>query len=489
MKLKVKRFEVLTGRPIVFLNEGDAEKMDMTIDDRIEVSFSNKKIIARIDLVEDFLKSGEVALSEDIEEYLKVKAGNIVDISFVSKPESLVSIKKKMSGKELSASEIKKIIQDVIDNSLKEVEIAEFVIAVYKNGMSKRETVDLTRAMFSTGKVLKWHSKVVADKHCIGGIAGNRTTPIVVSICAAAGIVMPKTSSRAITSAAGTADTVETLAKVDFPASELTRIVMKTGACLAWGGSLGMSPADDKLIQIERVLRLDPDAQLLASILSKKIAAGSTHVLIDIPYGDGAKVSRSRAEFLKRNFIFLGKQFGLKVEVILTDGNQPIGNGVGPVLEMVDVVKVLRRDFPPKDLEEKSIFLAGKIFELTGKTKRGSGEKLAKEMLDSGKAYKKFEEILKAQGLKKEPLKPAKIVREIVSNKSGRIIHIDNVKINTLATLLGCPFEKNTGIYLFKHVGDRVVKGDKLMAFYSNSHDKMKEAFESDKINPSVIIR
>src|SRR3989344_4496891 len=177
--------------------------------------------------------------------------------------------------------------------------------------------------MCESGKVISWGNREVADKHSIGGIPNNRTTPIVVSICASHGILMPKTSSRAITSAAGTADVVEVLANVELSDKELKKVVLKTNACLVWGGSLGLAPADDKLIKIERALNLDPESQLLASILSKKLAAGSKFVLIDIPYGHGAKVSREEAAKLGRRFISLARKFRIKIKVVLTDGSHP----------------------------------------------------------------------------------------------------------------------------------------------------------------------
>jgi putative thymidine phosphorylase len=287
--------------------------------------------------------------------------------------------------------------------------VAYFVSGVYQNGMSLQETIFLTDAVYSNGKSISWGSKLIVDKHSIGGIAGNRTTPIVVSICSAAGLTMPKTSSRAITSASGTADVMEILTNVSFPSSELKRIVSKTGACLAWGGSLGLAPADDKLIRVERLLNLDPEPQLIASILAKKLSVGSKLVLIDIPYGVGAKVTKKEALSLKSKFEKVGKAFKLKVFCVLTNGEQPIGNGIGPVMEMIDVLRVLNQDNPPKDLEEKSLFLAGTILEISGKVKKGMGEKLASEILHSGKALKKFNEIIDAQGRKKIDLSTSKI--------------------------------------------------------------------------------
>ena len=385
---------------------------------------------------------------------------------------ALEAIAEKMSGKHLSESEINDFVYAVANNLIGKTEIANFLVAVQKRGMSFQEIYWLTRAMVSTGDTLHWNSKIVADKHCIGGVAGNRTTPIVVSICAAAGILIPKTSSRSITSAAGTADTMETLARVKLSASEVKRVVNKAGACIVWGGAFSLAPLDDMMIRIERALDINPVPQLLASIFSKKIAAGSTHILIDIPYGLGAKVTHSQALKLKKDFILAGKKFGKKMRVVLTDGSQPIGRGIGPVLEMYDVLSVLDRKDYPEDLEKKSVFLAAELLELTGKAKPGQGKKLAMEILESGKAMKAFTKIVEAQG-KTNLLIKAPHTLDIISKKSGRVRKIGNREINSLAKTLGCPYEKGSGIYIHKHVGEKVLKGEKIMTLYAESKQKL----------------
>jgi thymidine phosphorylase len=326
---------------------------------------------------------------------------------------------------------------------------------------------------------LSLRNKFIVDKHCIGGIPGNRTTPLIVAICAAAGLTFPKSSSRAITSAAGTSDTIETLAPVDFKIEDMEKIVRKTGACLVWGGDLGIVPADSKILKIEKLIMIDPEAQLLASIMSKKLAAGSNYILIDIPYGDSAKVSRKNGWKLKKKFEYLGKAFDRKVRVVLTKGDEPIGNGIGPALEIIDVIKVLKQvEDRPKDLEEKSVYLSGQIFEMTGKAKKGKGEELAIEMLQSGKAFKRFEEIIVAQGGKVKELKMPENKKEIVAKEDCKIRSIDNKKINTLCRVAGCPVDKFSGVYLHKHVGDEIKKGENILTIYSENPSKLDGAYK-----------
>jgi AMP phosphorylase len=492
MQLRVKVFEFSAGRPIAILNSNTAAKISVHVNERIIVSKFADKIIAMADVSKDFLKENEIALSREVLESINVKEGDLVEVSLVEKPQSTFYIKKKIDNKSLSKEELASIIEDIVNNALTEAEIAYFVSAVYKCGMSNREIEDLIWAMVSTGKRLNFEGQVL-DKHSIGGIAANRTTPIIVSICASLGLKMPKTSSRAITSAAGTADTLESITKVEFSTEEIKKIVEKTNACMVWGGSLGLSPADDKLIQVEKILSIDPEPQLLASVLSKKISVGSKQVLIDIPYGKGAKVSKDQAIKLKKRFEFFGKKFNLNVKCLLTRGDEPIGNGVGPLLEIRDVIKVLKREKDsPKDLENKTLMMAGELIELAKKAENGKGIVLAKEELNSGRAFKKFKEIIEAQGGKVPTIeeinsKLGKFKKDILAEKQGTIKEIDNKKINLLGRIAGSPMDKGSGLYLHNHIKTKIKKGDKLLTIYADSKTRLNNALELyDKLNPIV---
>lgn len=476
MKLKLKKLRLGAGRPVAFINEEFAKILNVHIGDRVEISSGKGKIIAIVDIVKSLLGKSQIGLSDEVTNYLRLKSGELVDVRLALETKSTRFIAKKLNGAELTREEIFAIINDIVNNSLTEAEVAYFVSGVYENGMSLKETIHLTEAMYKTGKVLSWHSKEIVDKHSIGGIAGNRTTPIIVPICASAGIIMPKTSSRAITSASGTADVIETIANVDLQSSKLKEVVRKTGACLAWGGSLGLAPSDDKLIRVERLLNIDPESQLIASIMAKKLAVGSKDILIDIPFGRNAKVSREKALKLKKMFLEVAKHFKLKMKVVLTDGSQPIGNGVGPVLEMIDVIKVLKREKGyPKDLEEKSLFLAGEIFEMVGKVDKGMGFKLAEEILNSGMAFKKFQEIISAQGRVNGHLKLAKFRYTVKSSGKGKIKEINNKHINYLCRILGCPTDRASGVYIYKHIGSSVDKSEPLITLYAESRRKLNE--------------
>ena len=493
MKLKIKFLEWSTGMLGAMLNKKIADKLGVQSRDRISIktlSKNQREFFTFVNTIDGLVKEDQIAVSSETKERIGLKNNQQVEVSLAQTPKSLKYIKKKLDGEKLSQEEIIEILKDIVNNSLEESEVSLFVSAMYERGMNLPETINLTNAILETGVKIHFPYKIIADKHCVGGIPGNRTTPIIVSICAAVGLIMPKNSSRAITSAAGTADVIETIARVDFFPDELKRIVKKTNACMVHGGGLGMVPADSKIIQVEKMLKIDSESQLLASIMSKKLAVGSTHVIIDIPYGDGSKFKKERALKLKNKFEKLAKHFKIKIECILTDGTQPIGNGVGPVLEIIDVIKILDPSKEgPKDLEKKSLMISGKLLELTGKAKKEKGVYMAKEILESGKAFNKFKEIIKAQGGSLKRIKLAKYKKEIFADKSGKIIKIINKDINSLARIAGSPEDKAAGLYIYHHVGVNLKKGQKFLEIYAESKPRLKQALDFYRKTKPIKIR
>tara|TARA_Y100000310_G_scaffold48516_1_gene44965 strand:- start:1953 stop:3431 length:1479 start_codon:yes stop_codon:yes gene_type:complete len=491
VKLKVKNFNWLAGRPVVILNDETAKILNVYVDDRIALT-NSKKVYAVVDIFPKLVRKNEIGLSNEVSEILKVKNKSFVEVSAAELSGATYLIRKKLSGERLSKKEIEFLVSEISHNNLTEAEIAYFAAAEKLQGMSMTETVNLIKSMVKTGATLKFKNKIVADKHSIGGIAGNRTTPIVVAICAAAGLTLPKTSSRAITSAAGTADVIETITKIEFDDKELKKIVNKVGACLVWGGSLRLAPSDDKIIQVEKLINLDVEPQLLASILSKKISAGSKYILIDIPYGKSAKVkSLALAKKLGAKFQRLAKYFKLKLKVVYTNGIQPIGNGVGPTLEMLDILDILQnKPNHSKDLKEKSLFLSIELMKLC---KIKNAKQKAIEILESGKAYEKFKEIINAQNNDKDfdehikKLKVAQFSKKIKATKSGKIIDIDNKKINSLCRVLGTPENKAAGLYLHKHLG-KIKKSETIMTIYTESKSRLRDALKFIKeVKPIVV--
>ncbi|MFH1365306.1 MAG: thymidine phosphorylase [archaeon] len=497
MKLKLRLLKWSTGLPVAMLHEKTAEKIGVNSKERVLIKTLSKKsikisaILDTIkDMAKDIVKENEIGVSLELGAKLNIHNGKKVSVTISSPSESLEFIKKKLNKKRLSQKEIEEIIEDIVDNSLSEIEVALFISAMYQRGMTEKETIFLIKSILKTGSKLSLGTKEIVDKHCIGGIPGNRTTPIIVPICASKGLIFPKTSSRAITSAAGTADTIETIAKVDFSLKEIEKIIKETNACMVWGGSLGLVPADDKIIAIEKVIKIDPEAQLLASIMAKKLSVGSKYILIDIPCGKNAKVDKRKALNIKEKFEELGRHFKKEIKVVLTNGDQPIGNGIGPSLEMRDVIDILDpKKQGPKDLEEKSLFLAGEIFELSGKTKRGKGYELAKQILDSGEAFAKFKQIIYAQHGNINRIRPAKFKKDIFVKRYAKVHRINNKLINDLARAAGCPADKFSGVYLYAHVGEKISKGNKLITIYSDSKERLMEAIKFYNKNHPIILR
>ena len=494
MELKARVLKWSAGIPVAMINFKTAELMGIHKNDRVSIARFSKgdgQFSTIVDIVEKLVKENEIGISSEILEIFNLKDKQKVDVNLAESPKSLSYIRKKLDKKRLSKAEIKEIIRDIVDNSLSDPEIALFVSGMYENKMDFQETINLVEAFVESGEKISFGGKYIVDKHCIGGIPGNRTTPIVVAICAAAGLTVPKTSSKAITSGAGTADVIGAIAKIEFSVPELKRIIKKTGAFMVWGGSLELVPADSKIIRIEKMLKIDPKAQLLASIMSKKLAVGSKYILIDIPYGKNAKVNKKEGLNLKKDFEKLGKYFKLDLRGILTKGDEPIGNGIGPFLELVDIIKVLNpSEEGPKDLEKKSLFLAGQILEMTTKAKKGKGIEMAKAILDSGKAFEKFIQIIKAQKGNINHIEFGKFRKNILSKSNGKITEINNIKINLLARISGCPVDNSSGLYLYHHVGDKIKKGEKLLTIYAESKPRLVEAVRYyNKEKPIKIVK
>ncbi len=495
-KLKIKDMDISTGGILIaILNETDASKFDLHPLDRIKLKKGHKEETVILDIAESSkaVKPGTIGLFEEVLDSLNAKDNDVITIMPAGKPKSLEFIKRKLDGLKLTKKEIEQIVWDIVHNKLQDSELTYFVAACYFNKLDIEETVWLTKSIVEGGDILKINKYPIMDKHCVGGVAGNRTTMLIVPIVAAAGLAIPKTSSRSITSPAGTADTAEVLTNVCVGLKKMKKIVEKTNGCLVWGGSLNLAPADDKIICVERPLSIDARSQLLASVMSKKASVSATHLLIDIPVGEGSKIThKERALSLKKDFESISAKLGIKTKVIITDGQQPIGNGIGPVLEARDVLRVLRRENErPLDLEKKSLMMAGILLEMGGKAKKGQGLKKAKEILESGKAYEKLIEIIKAQGgqdISSVSLNPGICKFDLIAHKNGKIHNIDNMAISKIARVAGAPNDKGAGIYLYKHIGDSVKKGEKIFTIYT--HNKIKLGFAKktlEKLNGAVI--
>ncbi|WP_347233346.1 thymidine phosphorylase family protein [Tabrizicola fusiformis] len=457
---------------------------------RVEIASAGRRVTARLLQVEaGLLNPHEIGLSEDAWARLGATEGAEATVRPAPVADSMSLVRRKLYGGRLDQPDFAAILDDVQAGLLSDVELAAFLSAGAALPLDDDEATALTRAMVAVGDRLSWGAPRVMDKHCVGGLPGNRTTPIVVAIVAACGLVIPKTSSRAITSPAGTADTMETLAPVDLDLPAIRRVVEAEGGCVVWGGAVRLSPADDAFVRIERELDIDAEGQLIASVLSKKVAAGSTHVVIDIPVGPTAKVrTPEAARSLAARLSLVGGRLGLNVACLLTDGSQPVGRGIGPAPEARDVLAVLQGGpNAPQDLALRAIALAAVLLETGGAAKPGSGAVLARAVLADGRAWAKFAAICEAQGGLREPPEAAQTI-EVTAYAAGTVAAIDNRRLARLAKLAGAPANPAAGLTLAVSVGDAVTAGQPLFRLHAASAGEIAYAIDYWTGAPAITV-
>jgi len=489
MELIVEVLNITTGGSrVAILSEQSASLLGVHSSDRIKIYYGGQEMIAIANIAANFPKK-RIGLYEETALALGVKEDESVNVQLAPLPESLFNVRAKLHGERLREQDIVTIVKDVVERHLSTVEIAAFLTALSIHGLSTSENEALSKAMVATGKTIDFGEGPILDKHSVGGIPGDKTSMLVVPIVAAAGFTIPKTSSRAITSPAGTADRVETLCPVNLAISEIKDVVAKTNGCLVWGGSLELAPADDLFIQVEYPLGIDP--MLLPSILSKKKAIGATHIAIDIPTGMGAKIkSRTEAYTLASDFVDLGKRLGLNIQCALTFGDQPLGCSIGPALEAREALTTLMGGGPP-DLREKAVSLSGMLFEMVGEE---NGRTKAEEMLDSGAAEKKMRDIIAAQGgnptIKPEEMSIGTQTAEVRSRRAGKVIWLSTEDIVRIAREAGAPKEKGAGLVLHAKLGETVRKDSVLFEIFAERSSKLTSAIDlAEQLSPIALTK
>lgn len=490
--LKLKQLGIDTYKvPVVFMRKDChiCRSEGFEVPTRIKVTLGERHILATLNTIDDgILELEEASLSKYAWQLLQAKEGD--DLHF-SHPEHLLSlsfVRSKIYGNVLTKSEIHQIIKDIVAGRYSDIHISSFLTACSGGHLNNQEIIDLTQVMVDVGERLTWQNEMVVDKHCVGGLPGNRTTPIIVAIVASFGMMMPKTSSRAITSPAGTADTMEAMMPVTLAIPEVKKVVEKENGCIVWGGAVALSPADDILLRVARAMDLDSEGQLMASVLSKKIAAGSTHIVIDIPVGPTAKVRTPQiADMLTELFKTVAEALGIYIVVIQSDGSQPVGRGIGPALEARDVLEVLQsKKDAPQDLRDRALTLAGKILEFSPKVNPNEGKEIAKNILDSGQAWIKFKAIAKGQGGLHEPVIGG-FSHCVRAEYTGYVTAIDNRQLARLAKLAGAPRDKGAGIMLHTSLEKLVNKEQALFTIYAESPGELRYAVSLLNKIPSII--
>lgn len=454
----------------------------------VRLTARGREVYATLYQVDDLIGPHDAALSEEAWQLLGVEEGDPIEVTHAPSLASMSSVRRRIYGARLRPEEIDTIVRDVAHGRYSPIHLTAFLTATSALPFDEAETVALTRSMVDVGDRLTWDSPLVVDKHSVGGLPGNRTTPIIVAILAANGLVIPKTSSRAITSPAGTADTMETLAPVALDVPAMRRVVEQEGGCIVWGGAVRLSPADDIFIRIERVLDIDTEGQLIASVLSKKVAAGSNHVIFDLPVGPTAKVrSPEAAEHLAERLEAVAARFDVAARCVLTDGLQPVGRGIGPALEAREVLAVLQRTpDAPMDLRRRACLLAGAALELAKAAPQGQGIRVAEATIDDGRAWAKFQRICEAQGgLRTPPVAP--LQAPILAQGPGRVTGINNRRVSTLAKLAGAPDAKAAGLRMNVRLGDEVAPGEPLMVVHAETQGELDYALDYAARHPDMI--
>ncbi len=485
MRLIVKKINFETGNvKVVVLHSENAKKLGGKAGDRIMLinkESESKPLMAILDISHSdaIVAPGEIGIFLDT--FKNLEDTKDISVFLADAPNSFKYITKKIKGKKLNSEEINSIITDAVSGHLTQIELAAFITGVSIQGMDNEEMTALTIAETKSGEIFDFGPDVY-DKHSTGGVPGNKVTLIIVPIVAAAGLMIPKTSTRAITSPSGTADSMEVLAKVSFSSSELENLLKNEKAFIVWGGAINTSPADNILIEIERPLHMDPIGLMIPSILAKKACMGVKKMVLDIPVGPGTKFKTpDHGKKFALLFKEIAKNVGIEVECALTLAHQPIGHAVGPAIEAKEAL-ILLKDYSagPNSLIEKSTSLAGILLEMGGKAQHGEGQKMAKEILKSGKAYEKMKQIIAAQGgnpeIKPEDIKLGPYVKEFFATKAGHITDVDNSVINRIAKAAGCPHSKSSGIEIFRKQGARIKEGDLIFKIYSETESKLKRA-------------
>jgi AMP phosphorylase len=489
--IPIKIIDIRSKDPFVMLAKETASKLFLKHTDVVIIKSSSAELSAYPVVVTEFIEKDTIGISPKNADHLGVKDGNEVTLSARKKPLSYKYITDKIDGKIWNQNEINTIVTDISNRRLTSLEISTFALVSQFKGYNNDELVGITKSMADAGTQFDFEEPTY-DKHSIGGIPGNKITPVIVSIAAAAGLLIPKTSSRAITSPSGTADTMEVLANVEFSAEELSELAPKVRGMIAWNGGLNLAPLDSIVIEVKKELGIDPRDQMLASIVSTKLAMGVDKLVFDIPTGPQTKM-KDNVEALEfaHSMINLCRQLDIRVEAALTLGDQPLGRNIGPALEAVEALQVLEGKGPASVIE-KSVELAGMLLEMGGLANLGQGSTVAHEYIKSGKALAKFQEIVEVQGGEKgvtsNSVETAEYTVEVKALMDGYIQDIDSKRISSVANAAGTPKFKKAGIRLNFRKGDFVHEGDSLFTIYSPSESKLASAVQTATTSPPFII-
>jgi AMP phosphorylase len=484
MKFKTRSIDISSTafKNVVLVHDTDVDKLGINPHDRLLLEYEEHQISAIVDVTHSFIEPGYIGLYKNVRDTLEVPDSTEIEVSLTSAPDSIKYLQKKMRDKNpYSKEEIKTILRDIYNREWSAIEISAFLLTSEYIPMSIEEVEYLTRAMADIGEKIDWGKETVYTKHSIGGVPGNKVSLIIVPIIAAAGLLIPKISTRAITSPSGTADTMEVFCPIEFNAEEIKEMALKARGVICWGGKLDLSPADSIISSVESMLNLDPDSQIIASILSKQIALGVNRMVLDLPQGFDTKCETlEKARAFSHKFIQIADRIGITLECGITYGSQPVGYNIGPALEAKEALETLM-GHGPNSVIEKSVQLAGILLELSG-IKRGEGEHIAEDILKSGKALEKFKEIIAVQGgdpnIQPEDVPVGEYTYDYPAPIDGYVKGISNDLIKKLARAAGSPQFKGAGIKLYVKEGHKVTENQPLLKIYSESEENLSNALK-----------
>ena len=438
---------------------------------KVEIHGGPVPVYAFLEIVDDetIVSPGELGLNNEAFLRLNLPEGANVSLSLAGLPPSAGILQRKIAGNILSSSEYSSVVKDIVAGRYSNMDIASFLVAS-GSFMTASEVLSLTEALIGDD-VIRWDDEnIVVDHHCLGGIPGNKTDIIITAIVAAYGLPMPKTASRSLTSCAGVADTFAVLANVEADEAKLKKLIKENRGAIVDYNTLPIANASKIVSSVERALGISQQQHIVSSILAIKLAAGVTHLVLDIPVGPSSRIkSTAEAMRIRKLVEYVGDMLSIEIDAVITDGSEPIGNGIGAVLEARDVMRILRnKEEAPQDLLEKSLFLAGRILEFDPKLRGGQGYHVAKEILSSGRALETMNRMIYAQG-KAPQAQIGHLTRDIVSSRAGVVESIDNHQINKIGVLAGASQYPGAGLDLLKKVGDFVEPGETLYRIHSVS--------------------
>ncbi len=501
MILNIKKLDISSGGiNIVILNDIDAFNLNVKPGSRIRIYKIDSKekiiepgIIGIVDLAKGnkIIQTGFIGCYDEIFSKLNLDSkDNSVEITLSSRPKSYTYIRKKIKGIELNTQEILEIIDDCIHERLLQIELASLITGIEIHGLTDDEIVHFTYGFTRSGDVLDLGPDCM-DKHSTGGVPGNKITLIIVPILSAAGLLIPKTSTRAITSPSGTGDSMEVLAPVSFSKEKLLIILKEQKAGIFWAGAINSAPAADIFLTIEKSLNIDPLPLMIASILSKKLSMGVKKLVLDIPVGTKKFPTIDDGRKFALRFKEIAKRVGIQCICALTSASQPIGHKIGPALEAQEALELLQNpQNGPSSLLNKSTDLAGYLLEMAGKAAEGHGKEYANRLIQSGKAYQSMQKIIALQGGNSN-IQPNEIIigpykKTIKSEAFGIISKINNEHINTISKIAGCPSSKSAGIDLHYKIGHKIKIDDDILTIYSSTEEQLKKAVEYYNSHPVI---